>query len=156
MKTLLISPELLEAMYTEARRAYPDEACGLVVGKVGANRRAVSFIPTKNIQNDLHQRDPVRYSRTATTAYSIDPREYQRVADEAVKNGCEIVAVFHSHPEHGVYFSDEDKGMAAPWGEPLFPALSYVVVSVYGGEVKNSSEFYWSDEAKDFLECKIK
>lgn len=45
--------------------------------------------------------------------------------------------------------------MAAPWGEPLFSNISYIVVSVYSGEVKNSSEFYWDSEKKDFIEHHI-
>lgn len=143
-------------MYAEAEKQYPHEACGFIIGNAQNERRAVEFIPTQNLQNELHAKDPVRYPRDAKTAYSIDPREMDAVVGKAKELGMELVAIFHSHPEHGVYFSEEDKGMAAPWGEPLFPQLSYIVVSVYGGAVKNASEFLWETGKKDFVEVKIK
>lgn len=152
---LQVDQKLLTQIYAECRKQYPNEACGFVLGESGTKRIAVQVVPCKNIQNELHQKDPARYSRDAKTAYVIDPKEIKTVEMEARKLGYSIIAIFHSHPEHGVYFSDEDKGMAAPWGEPLFPGLSYLVVSVYGGEIKNASDFYWDGGKKDFVECKI-
>lgn len=159
MVMLQISDTLLNQIYTECRKQYPNEACGFVLGESGAKSTSVQVVPCKNIQNELHQKDPARYPRDAKTAYTIDPEEMKKIEEKYCRGGVtppvEIIAIFHSHPEHGVYFSDEDKGMAAPWGEPLFPGLSYLVVSVYGGEVKNASDFYWDGEKKDFVERKI-
>ena len=143
---------LLQKIFEESCRCYPEEACGFVLGKGG---EASEVIPVKNIQNELHAKDPKRYPRDAKIAYTIDPREMDQIQKKVASSGQTIVSIFHSHPEHGVYFSEEDKGMAAPWGEPLFPELSYLVVSVYAGEVKNASEFYWDKNKKDFTERKI-
>lgn len=148
---MVIDQKLLDQIYAECRRTYPEEACGFVVGRTSAEK----IIPCKNIQNEVHVQDRERYPRDAKTAYTIDSKQMEEVQREAQKSAQKILCIFHSHPEHGVYFSAEDKGMAAPWGEPLFPDLSYLVVSVYGGEVKNVSEFYWDEDKKDFLENKI-
>lgn len=156
MNVLTIDPNLLNEIYAESERAYPEEACGFVTGTVNDGRTALRVIPCKNIQNELHAKSPERYPRDAKTAYVIDPKEMQRIEAEAKAAGHEIISIFHSHPEHGVYFSAEDKGMAAPWGEPLFPNLSYLVVSVYGGKVVNASDFYWEPAKQDFIERKIK
>ena len=150
-----ISAELLKQVYAEAERTYPFEACGAVLGVAGSNREACEFRSFENRQNDFHQKDPVRYPRNAKTAYAIDSRDWQNLEKEAKEKGLEIISIFHSHPEHGVYFSEEDKNMACPWGEPLFPNQSYLVVSVYSGAVKNASEFIWNNEKKDFIEEKI-
>lgn len=153
---LVIDQKLLEEIYAESRKTYPNEGCGFVVGKVSDGKRvAEEFIPVKNIQDELHAKDPQRYPREAKTAYAIDPKEMERIEKDAQEKSQKIICIFHSHPEHGVYFSAEDKGMAAPWGEPLFPELSYLVVSVYSGVVKNSSEFYWDNVTNDFSERKI-
>lgn len=144
--------KLLEQIFSESRKCYPEEACGFVLGKNGKWEKVV---PVKNIQNELNAKDPKRYPRDAKIAYTIDPKEMEQVQKQASSSGQSIVSIFHSHPEHGVYFSEEDKGMAAPWGEPLFPELSYLVVSVYAGEVKNASEFNWDKNKKDFTERKI-
>lgn len=149
---MILSEEIKSRIYAEAERTYPDEGCGVVLGVVSAGREAKEFVALQNKQNEMHARDPKRYPRDAKTAYMIDPKEWQQIENQARSKGMEIISIFHSHPEHGVYFSDEDKGMAAPWGEPLFPNQSYMVVSVYGGQVKNASEFVWNSEKKDFIE----
>lgn len=152
---MVINQNLLNQIYEECRKQYPNEACGFVLGKEGDKRMAARVVTCKNIQNELHQKDPARYPRDAKTAYVIDPKEIKEVESKAKKQGYNLITIFHSHPEHGVYFSDEDKAMAAPWGEPLFPGLSYIVVSVYSRQVKNCSEFYWDGEKKYFVENKI-
>ncbi|MBX7148877.1 M67 family metallopeptidase [bacterium] len=150
-----IEEKLLNEIYAEAEKTYPNEGCGFVLGTVDGGRNAVQFIAVENIQDKLHAQDPKRYPREAKTAYAIDPKAMEAIEKDAKAKGLSIISIFHSHPEHGVYFSDEDKGMAAPWGEPLFPHLSYLVVSVYSGKVKNSSEFLWSTDKKDFVEHTI-
>ncbi|HBF12679.1 MAG TPA: hypothetical protein DDW49_04710 [Deltaproteobacteria bacterium] len=153
---LLIDQKLLNGIYAQSEKCYPHEACGFVVGKVeGKKRTAYKVVACTNIQNELHEKDPERYPRAAETAYCIDPAEMKKIEEQAKKEGMSLVSIFHSHPEHGVYFSAEDKAMACPWGEPLFPHLSYLVVSVYQMKVNNASEFYWSAEKKDFVERKI-
>ena len=143
---------MLDEIFAECEARYPFEACGFVIGK---GREVSRVVPAANIQNEVHKRDPKRYPRDANTAYTIDPKEMERVSVTAAKSGKSIVAIFHSHPEHEVYFSAEDKGMAAPWGDPLFPDQSYIVVSVYERKVKGASEFYWDPAKKDFVERKI-
>ena len=152
---LKIDPKLLDEIHAECRRAWPEEAFGIVVGQVGSHLVATQVIPVRNLQNELHQSDPKRYPRDAKTAYVIDPKEIERIAREARDKGEAIVSMFHSHPEHDVYFSREDQDMAAPWGEPLFPHMSYLVVSVVAGEIKGASEFYWDLESKQYVDRKI-
>ncbi len=154
---LNISQNLLEEIFAESRRTWPEEGCGFVIGFVSSSgeRTAEKFIAVTNIQNQVHEKDPVRYPRNAKTAYTIDPKEMETIQKNAESAGKKIISIVHSHPEHGVYFSAEDKEMAAPWGEPLFPEISYIVVSVYSGEVKNCSEFGWDVAANDFVENKI-
>lgn len=152
---LELNQKLLDEIILECEKSYPNEGCGFVFGKKEKERRAQEIFPASNIQNTLHAKDSKRYPRDAKTAYSIDPKEMQQAEELAKKKGYEILSIYHSHPEHGVYFSDEDKAMAAPWGEPLFPQLSYIVVSVYNGHVRQASEFLWNSEQKDFIEKKI-
>lgn len=150
---LELSAELTDLICQQGERVYPEEGCGFVLGVIEQGRRcAREVIAAENVQNQLHAQDPERYPRDAKTAYTIDPKEMALVLKKAEQQQKKILAIFHSHPEHGVYFSAEDKGMAAPWGEPLFPDLSYVVVSVYSGAAKAASEFYWDAGKKDFVE----
>lgn len=155
MRDLQISSYVLDMMLRHGEREYPHEACGIVIGPKGKNA-AIGVFPIKNIQNELHQKDPQRYPRDAKTAYQMDSREVKIVEREAESKGFELKLFYHSHPDHGVYFSDEDKAMACPWGEPSYPEVGHVVVSVNAGAAVAASEFYWSPEKQDFLERILK
>jgi len=135
-----------------AIETYPDECCGLVVAH-GEGRWTVRRI--RNIQDEMHAKDPERYPRTARTAYaghSQDLREALELADES---GNELAAFYHSHPDHEAYFSDEDVAQATPFGEPSYPDTVQIVVSVYDGAVKMVKAFRWSGESETFEEIAI-
>ena len=155
LRDLQISSYVLDMMLRQAEREYPCEACGIVIGPK-IKRIALGVFPVKNIQDALHAQDPKRYPRDAKIAYQMDPKEVKIVAKEAESKNFETKLFYHSHPDHGVYFSEEDKAMACPWGEPSFPEVGHIVISVDGGKAVAASEFYWNPEKKDFEERKLR
>jgi proteasome lid subunit RPN8/RPN11 len=150
---LVICDEILDQVAAHAAKHYPDEACGFLVGDKGQDS-AAEFLPVENVYDEMRARYPETYPRTAKTAYLIDPREQQRIFDEAARNGREVKAIYHSHTDHDAYFSQEDRLVAAPWGEPNYPGVSYLVVSIWGGRLKEINEFFWDEMTKDFQENK--
>jgi proteasome lid subunit RPN8/RPN11 len=151
---LIICQEILDRIAAHAAKHYPDEACGFLVGDKGRDS-AAEFLPVKNVYDEMRQRYPETYPRTAKTAYLIDPREQQRIFDEAARNGREVKAIYHSHTDHDAYFSQEDRLVAAPWGEPNYPGVSYLVVSIWDGRLKEINEFSWDAATNDFIERKL-
>lgn len=151
-----LRPQDLEIMYEQAAREYPNECCGVVIGKIG-DPESNEVRPGTNIQHELREKYPHLYSRDADTGYFLDPRELKTIFEEAGKRGLDIVGFYHSHPNHDPYWSQEDY-RAAMWAdseEPSFPDAFNVVVSVYDGVVKGASVFVWDAAAKKFLEEKI-
>lgn len=142
-------------MIFHAEKDYPEETCGILLGPQEIDK-AIGVFPIKNIQNELHEKDPERYSREAKTAYFMDPKEVKIVEKEAKDKDFEVKIYYHSHPDHGVYFSEEDKAMACPWGEPNDPNVGFLVIGVDQGKTKGASLFSWSEDKKDFLERKLK
>ena len=153
-RDLQISSYVLDMMLRHAEREYPNEACGIVIGPIGKDI-ALGVFPVRNIQDELHQKDPERYPREAKTAYQMDPREVAIVEKEAKSKGFELKLFYHSHPDHGVYFSEEDKAMACPWGEPSYPSVGHLVIGVERGQAVAASVFFWDEEKKDFVERKL-
>lgn len=135
-----------------AEESFPEECCGVVLAEGGKER----VQRLENIQNKLHALDPETYPRTAVIAYAMDPKELERVIDQATRTGAKLKAFYHSHPDHEAYFSDEDKVFACPFGEPTFPNAAQIVVSIYHREVKRLAAFAWSGEKNDFVEAAIK
>jgi [CysO sulfur-carrier protein]-S-L-cysteine hydrolase len=148
------SDYVLRQIRLHAEREYPREACGMIIGPLG-KEHAIGVFPIRNIQDELHAKEPQKYTRDSKTAYYMDPREQRIVEKEAKEKGFEVKVIYHSHPDHEVYFSEEDRYLAAPWGEPNHPNLSWVVISVVKGAAKAMSEFAWDPEKKDYAERKL-
>lgn len=150
----IISEYVLKQICLHSEREYPFEACGLIIGPTH-KENAIGIFPIRNIQNDLHAQDPEKYTRDAKTAYYMDPKQMNIVAREAKDKDFDTKVVYHSHPDHDVYFSAEDKLMAAPWGEPNDPKIAWVVIAVKEGKAEAASEFTWDEEKKDYVERKL-
>jgi proteasome lid subunit RPN8/RPN11 len=140
-----LRPELPGALGEVLRHledAWPDEGCGLILrGTSGWRVR-----PMRNAQDRYHAKDPVRFPRNARTAYLFDPAEQLQIERERERSGEEIVCIFHSHSDTDACFSTEDREMAAPFGEPWMPDVSYLVVSVFRKRAHSARVYWWSGE----------
>ncbi|MFQ5482035.1 MAG: Mov34/MPN/PAD-1 family protein [Nitrospinaceae bacterium] len=140
---------MVSAMQAHAVEEYPHECCGIVVGPAQGAAEDRLFKCT-NIQDRLHEEDPVLHPRDARTAFRIDDKELFRIHREAQDQGLVFKLFYHSHPDHGAYFSEEDKAMALFGGEPSYPEARYLVISVYNGAVKNQALFEWNADQAAF------
>ena len=130
-----------------ANQNYPEEACGVVVEKDGL----LEVMCRDNLQNELHARDPGSYPRDARTAYNLDPI----VLCQVEASGGSVRVVFHSHPDRGAYFSDEDVLCALggdPDGTPVLPGVDYLVLSSRANGVDDAKLFVWDDSNRKFEE----
>jgi proteasome lid subunit RPN8/RPN11 len=131
---------------------YPNECCGILVrGPSGV----MEVIQIRNVQDEMHARDPARYPRTARTAYAGHPGDLKDALARAERPGCGLAAFYHSHPDHAAYFSEEDVRQAMPFGEPSYPEALQIVISIYGREVKDVKAFAWSDEGSAYVETAV-
>jgi proteasome lid subunit RPN8/RPN11 len=104
----------------------------------------------RNVQNDLHARDPQRYPRDARTAYYIDPADLLRIG-RLEGEGFAVSVIYHSHIDAGAYFSETDRRNALLGDEPAYPTATYVVTSVLGGRVDAMAAFRWDGTERDFV-----
>ena len=79
---LRVPRAVLEGVGAHARRALPDECCGLLVGADGRVRRAVE---TRNL-------------RASPTRYLIDPEAHFAALRAARRDGLLVLGAYHSHP----------------------------------------------------------
>ena len=135
--------------FEHAVSEYPHEACGILLGKPDTEEDDALFKCT-NIQNKMHEMYPETFTRDARTAYYIDPKELLQIFKKAEAEGLAVKMFYHSHPDHGAYFSDEDEKMALFDGEPVYPDARYMVISVYNKVVKDKAVFEWNSETKTF------
>ncbi len=145
-----LEKEQLDEIHQHAVEEYPNECCGIVVGNPDHNNDNVVY-RCENIQNKLHETSPENFTRDARTAYNISALELQRLLSEASSKGRVFKVLYHSHPEHDAYFSEEDTRMALFDGEsPIYPGTQYLVVSVYSKKVRDQALFDWDPKTKTF------
>ena len=138
---------LMSEMCQWAVESHPKEACGLIVERNGA----LEAMRCENLQDALNRRDPGRYPRTARTAYHLDGLALMR----AEESGGVVRGVFHSHPDRGAYFSDEDVLGALggdPDGTPVLPGVDYLVLAARAAGVDDARLYSWAPEARTFRE----
>lgn len=132
-------PAELQPIIADCEANYPNEACGLVVRTAEGRLKTVV---AKNLQDRYHALDPAEFPRTSRTAYKLN----ERLIAKAAEQGEQLVCIWHSHCDAGAYFSAEDVRCAAPAGQPLYPGVGYLVVSVMGQKVR-ALEMYHFDAA---------
>ena len=152
MDTKLTRPALA-MIIAQAERDFPDETCGFIIG----NAETVEVRPITNVQNAKHTADPKSFPRDARTAFLMEPREHLTVLNEIDRRKLELIAVYHSHPDHDAYFSATDRSNACSFdpSEPDYPGTFHIVLSVRAGKFVRAAAFAWDTAAKDFVEREL-
>ena len=153
---MIVTPEELAAIEAQAIEEYPSECCGMVMIR-GDERR---LLRCRNIQDELHAKDPERHVRDSHTAYSVDIGDLRRM-EQLSSEGFALAVIYHSHIDVGAYFSPTDKSQAMHGRdpknhEPLWLDTTYIVVSVRKEPdkvwVDESKAFRWNGARRDFVE----
>ena len=148
---MFLSKDDLEKIYQHAVDDYPDECCGIVIAPPDKEEGSLVYHCT-NIQNKMHEQDPVSYPRMARTAYLMDPQEQYKIISEADKKGMVLKVFYHSHIDCEAYFSETDQREALFDDEPTYPETAYLVVSVIDRQVRGVHYYLWDDKKKEFGE----
>jgi len=146
---MILTAEEWKRVQEQAEAEYPAECCGVLLTRDGAPPHRL-LLTCRNIQNELHAKDPVRHPRDARTAYFIDPKDLLAIGRRE-SQGYGVSVIYHSHIDAGAYFSATDKQNALINGEPAYPEATYVVVSVMGGAVADAGAFVWRPDPRDFV-----
>ncbi len=147
---MTIPENMMHEIREHAEVVYPEECCGLVLGKTGSPGELTRVRRCKNAQDQFHKLDPHTFPRTNRNAYFIAPKDLLAVERECREQKERVRVIYHSHPDVGAYFSDEDQRCAVVDGEPLHPEVDYLVVSVKDGKAGESVWFEWDSASKSF------
>src|SRR5688572_13030762 len=131
MNRLVITPRHLQTIGRHAAMSYPEECCGVLIGKPQASTTMVERVLSVG-----NERDESRHNR-----FLISPSTVLAAHKEARALGLEIVGYYHSHPDHPARPSDFDR-------EHAWPGVSYLIVSVQSGKVADARSWRLSDDRK--------
>lgn len=109
-------------MALAAKKAYPSECCGILIGRIHENGTG------KEIEINEIREAPNQFHGQKSAHFQINPLFIYHLEQEIEPLGLEIVGVYHSHPDCPAILSKEDE-------KYMVPGLEYVIMSVKNGEV---------------------
>lgn len=131
-----ISRQLLNQIHQHLESGYPNEACGVMLGKQGVVTEVVS---ADNERTTV----PGTGGESARNRYLIDPLAYMKIEKAADERGIQVLGIYHSHPDVAARPSQFDLDHA-------WPNLSYLIVSVVKGKVVESNSWRLRDDRSAF------
>jgi proteasome lid subunit RPN8/RPN11 len=146
MGRLVVSPEVYAAIRTHGEQTYPNECCGIMLGKtVGEDLEVWMLIRAGNTRTD-----------SAHNRYHIAPQELIAAQREGRKNGLDILGFYHSHPDHPAMWSTTDFAEAHWFG------CAYVITATDGDKIRGRATITksflltgTSEDDKAFVEQEI-
>ena len=123
-----------EGMIKHSESGYPNEVCGMLIGKEG---KISDFKECRNLNKER-----------ARDRYELDPLSFKEADDWARSKGMEILGIYHSHPDHPSRPSKFDR-------ERAWPEWVYIIFSIHGGKYNDSRAWILKNFDSPFVEEKI-
>jgi proteasome lid subunit RPN8/RPN11 len=129
-----------EALRAHGEETYPNECCGVLLGKhiPGEEHNAAAI----NAVSQIVRADNTR-TDSAHNRYNIAPRELVKIQRQARSLGLDIVGFYHSHPDHPAQWSKTD------FAEAHWLGCSYIITSVEKGKAATTNSFLLSGTEED-------
>jgi len=126
---LVLPDAARSAIIDHARETYPEECCGLLVGRRDRAALVVEdVVPAANVAAARRQ-----------DRFELDPTLHLRVQRELRGSGRAVIGHYHSHPDGRAEPSAIDRANIHD------PTLAWVIVAVRGGGDAEIAAFYPAD-----------
>jgi len=122
-----------QALRAHGEETYPNECCGVLLGKFQNGKNIVRrIVAAGNTRTDA-----------AHNRYHIAPVELIRIQREARAASLDIVGFYHSHPDHPAQWSGTD------FAEAHWLGCSYVITRIAGGKADVTNSFLLSGTSEE-------
>ena len=119
-----IEPAPWREMVSHARKTYPNECCGAMLG---TNDGDVKLVAEAVALENTHQ-------GPQQARYELRPEDLLAAERAARQRNLELIGIYHSHPDADAYFSQTDLKNSCPW-------YSFVVISIKKGEFDHANSW---------------
>ncbi|MDR3347136.1 MAG: M67 family metallopeptidase [Helicobacteraceae bacterium] len=136
---IALTTTLRQQIGKEGEAAYPNECCGILLGRIdGSTRRVEELLPIENAREEAEQ-----YHR-----FVITPKDFMRGESIASAKGLEITGFYHSHPNAKAEPSQYDQDHALPF-------YSYVIVAVKNAKAGDLRSWELAEDRSKFFEEEV-
>lgn len=135
MTGMAIPDKVFRQIAAHGERSYPEECCGVMLGKeTGSDRIVREVIEIDNTQESNRQR-----------RFLITPAQYRKAEQQAAERQLDVLGFYHSHPDHPAAPSAFDTEHALPW-------FTYVIVSIVKGKADRTTAWVLEESRVRFAE----
>jgi proteasome lid subunit RPN8/RPN11 len=148
---ITLGAEWEQAIRAQGERAYPNECCGVLLGKIEDAESGGGSSGAAEVSRSVEGIIPIENSREEAEQYhrfEIQPEDLMRAELAARKAGKDVLGFYHSHPDHPAEPSDFDREQALPF-------YSYIIVSVEKGRAVTIRSWELAPDRAKFLEEEI-
>lgn len=147
---LILTQNTAEQIRAAGAASYPDECCGLLLGRFENERRvATEAWPVENAWDESVQLTDNEAAHSLRDRFYIAPDAYLKAQRAAARRDLEIVGCYHTHPDDRAWPSERDRvGAAGVGGGPYF---SFVVLSVLNGAPADVASALLSADGQQWL-----
>ena len=126
----------LQTIERAAEAAYPEEACGLLVGRSasGAGYRVSAVEASANVA------EPPR-----TRRFEVDPKLRLRLERDLRESADSVIGVYHSHPDGSARPSETDRSMI------FEPDMVWLITAVADGHAGATTGWRPTEDGAAFL-----
>lgn len=137
-----LSADVKKQIEAEGVRAFPNECCGILVGRdlAGGKRVIDRLVPMANTFDKAEQ-----YHR-----FTVDPKAQIEAEKSADAEGKSVLGYYHSHPNHPAKPSEFDRQNMPP-----FTFYSQVIVSIMDRVPADMTCWYLDEESEQFAATRI-
>ncbi|MBI4455211.1 MAG: M67 family metallopeptidase [Acidobacteria bacterium] len=131
---ICIDEATLVAIKEHGQRSYPEECCGVLLGKISQDGTR-HIIEPRSLEN--------RSESSRENRFLIGPEDILQLEGYARKKGIEVLGFYHSHPDCDARPSRYDLEHAWPW-------YAYIIVSIKQGYPESLSCWQLNDDRSRF------
>ncbi len=118
-----ITLEPWQTMVAHAEATYPNECCGVMLGRIDDSKIVTIATPLDNVSPG-----------SQAARYELRPEDLLNADREARRLNLDLIGIYHSHPDCDAYFSETDLKNSCPW-------YSFVVLSVQNGKFDHANSW---------------
>ena len=138
MNPIVLKPDDARQIEEEGAQAYPNECCGILIGRDLSDGTCVRRI-VERLEPMQNVFDPDQQRRR----FAVDPLALMRAEKASAADGMVVIGFYHSHPDHPARPSEYDR-------EHAWPFYSYIIVSIAQGRAVDMTSWVLDEASQTF------
>lgn len=136
---MMLDFDQVEAIHRHAEATYPDECCGVILGRLAEGRRVVEQLI--EIENQWDEEERRR-------RFLITPKQYMQAEKQAREAELDLLGFYHSHPDAPARPSEFDR-------EHAWPFYTYLIAGVAKGKTVDLTGWQLRDDRSGYEQVEI-